>query len=174
MAHSCVGPLCFVFVWNEQSHHFFFRFCPPCDKRWVTLYFTVCAPSLLLPLLHFFSTLSSRVFHSLLPTPPLPYPMFRFTAPVLKKLQPLGNRVLVKRTQAAKQTKAGILIPEQVAGKINEGKVVAVAAANKDWTPTVKANDTVLLPEYGGAAVKVEGEEFFLYEESMLLGVLTE
>ena len=98
--------------------------------------------------------------------------MFRTTLPVLKKLQPLGERVLVKRTQAAKQTKAGVLIPEQVAGKVNEGTVVAVAVANKDWTPTVKAGDIVLLPEFGGNAVKVEGEEFFLYNEDSLLGVL--
>lgn len=100
--------------------------------------------------------------------------MLRFTTPVLKKLQPLGQRVLVKRVQAAKQTKAGVLIPEQIAGKINEGTVVAVAAGCKDWTPTVKANDKVLLPEYGGSAVKVDGEELFLYEESQLLGVLLE
>ncbi|GET89422.1 10 kDa heat shock protein, putative [Leishmania tarentolae] len=99
--------------------------------------------------------------------------MFRVTVPALKKLQPLGQRVLVKRTQAAKQTKAGILIPEQVAGKINEGTVMAVAAGSKDWTPTVKVGDTVLLPEYGGSSVKVEGEELFLYDESVLLGVLS-
>lgn len=99
--------------------------------------------------------------------------MFRFTFPALKKLTPLGHRVLVKRTEAAKQTKAGILIPEQVAGKINEGTVIAVAAGTKDWTPATKVNDTVLLPEYGGAKVKVDGEEFFLYEEDMLLGVLS-
>ena len=99
--------------------------------------------------------------------------MFRFTLPTLKKsLTPLGERVLIKRTQAAKETKAGILIPEQVAGKINEGKVVAVAAANKDWTPTVKSGDTVLLPDFGGHSVKIEGEEFHLYDEGNLLGVV--
>eukprot|EP01084_Bolivina_argentea_P295656 509071_1 len=99
--------------------------------------------------------------------------MFRFSCPLLKKsLQPLGERVLVKRVLPAKQTKAGILIPEQVAGKVNEGTVVSVAVASKDWTPTVKVDDTVLLPEYGGNSIKVEGEEFFLYEEASLLGVL--
>uniref|UniRef100_A0A0A9WPY2 Heat shock protein, mitochondrial n=1 Tax=Lygus hesperus TaxID=30085 RepID=A0A0A9WPY2_LYGHE len=100
--------------------------------------------------------------------------MLRLSSAMLKKLQPLGSRVLVRRTQAAKQTKAGILIPEQVAGKINEGTVVGVAAGTKDWTPTVKINDTVLLPEYGGSSVKIDGEEFFLYDESVLLGVLQE
>lgn len=99
--------------------------------------------------------------------------MLRFSAPMLKSLQPLGGRVLVKRTLPAKQTKAGVLIPEQVAGKINEATVVSVAAATKDWIPTVKVGDIVLLPEFGGNSVKVEGEEFMLYNEDSLLGVLT-
>jgi len=93
---------------------------------------------------------------------------------MLKSLIPLGDRVLVKRTLAAKQTKAGILIPEQVAGKLNEGTVIAVAAANKDWAPSVKAGDIVLLPEFGGNSVKVEGEELYLYSEESLLGVFKE
>jgi chaperonin GroES len=97
--------------------------------------------------------------------------MFRASIPMLKALQPLGERVLVKRTMAAKQTKAGVLIPEQVAGKLNEGTVVAVAVGTKDWTPTVKVGDVVLLPEFGGNLVKIEGEELHLYTEESLLGV---
>ena len=98
--------------------------------------------------------------------------MFRCSGLLNKKLTPLGNRVLVQRFRAAKETKAGILIPEQVAGKLNEGKVIAVAAANAEWTPTVKEGDTVLLPEFGGNTVKVDGEEYQLYNEDALLGVL--
>ena len=101
--------------------------------------------------------------------------MLRFSRSLHKKsLQPLGQRVLVKRTLAAKETKSGILIPEQVAGKVNEGTVIAVAAKNADWTPTVKAGDKVLLPEYGGNTVKLDGEEFHLFEESAILGVVSE
>ena len=99
--------------------------------------------------------------------------MFRCSFPVFKKaLTPLGERVLIKRTLAAKETKAGILIPEQVAGKVNEGTVIAVAAGNKEWTPTVKAGDIVLLPDFGGHNVKIEGEEFQLFEEHNLLGIV--
>ena len=100
--------------------------------------------------------------------------MFRVSMPMLKSLKPLGERVLVKRTLAAKQTKAGVLIPEQVAGKLNEGTVVAVGAGTKDWTPSVKVGDIVLLPEFGGNLVKIEGEELHLYTEESLLGVFQE
>jgi chaperonin GroES len=98
--------------------------------------------------------------------------MFRLSVCVRKSLAPLGERVLVKRTLAAKETKAGVLIPEQVAGKINEGKVIAVAAGTKDWNPTVKVGDVVLLPEFGGSTVKLDGEDLQLFEESQILGVL--
>lgn len=99
--------------------------------------------------------------------------MFRCSLPFFKKsLQPLGERVLIKRTLAAKETKSGILIPQQVAGKVNEGTVIAVAAESKDWKPSVKAGDTVLLPDFGGHSVKIEGEEFHLFDESNLLGVV--
>ena len=99
--------------------------------------------------------------------------MFRASSSLCKKaLLPLGQRVLVKRTLAAKETKSGILIPEQIAGKVNEATVIAVAAGTKEWTPMVKAGDVVLLPEFGGNSVKLEGEEFHLFEESSLLGVI--
>jgi chaperonin GroES len=108
--------------------------------------------------------------------------MFRCTiAKYAKTLTPLGDRVLVKRVMPAKETKSGILIPEQVAGKVNEGTVVAVAAAGKGkkdafpppFTPTVKVGDTVLLPDFGGNSVKLEGEEFHLFSEAALLGIVS-
>ena len=98
--------------------------------------------------------------------------MFRASFVARKQLQPLGERVLVKRMAAAKETKSGILIPEQVAGKVNEATVVAVSAGTKDWTPTVKVGDTVLLPDFGGNAVKMDGVEYHLFDEASLLGIV--
>jgi chaperonin GroES len=100
--------------------------------------------------------------------------MFRCTiAKYATTLTPLGDRVLVKRVMPAKETKSGILIPEQVAGKVNEGTVVAVAAAGGEFLPTVKKGDTVLLPDFGGNSVKLDGEEFHLFSEASLLGVVS-
>ena len=38
----------------------------------------------------------------------------------------------------------------------------------------VKEGDRVLLPEYGGTAVKLEEKEYLIYRDEDLLGVLTE
>ena len=98
--------------------------------------------------------------------------MFRLSARVQKAIQPLGERVLVRRVEAAKQTKSGILIPEQAQGRVNEGKVIAVANANKEWTPTVKVGDTVLLSEFGGTNIKIDGVDLTFFNEDQLLGVV--
>eukprot|EP00760_Papus_ankaliazontas_P029775 PhM_4_TR4458/c1_g1_i1/m.44363/K04078/groES, HSPE1; chaperonin GroES len=99
--------------------------------------------------------------------------MFRFSARLQKAITPLGRRVLVKRVEAAKETKSGILIPEQAQGRVNEGKVVAVAAGNSEWTPTVKVGDTVLLSEFGGTNVKFDGQDLVFYNEDQLMGVIS-
>ncbi|KNH09223.1 heat shock protein [Perkinsela sp. CCAP 1560/4] len=99
--------------------------------------------------------------------------MFSITARYLtKSIRPLGKRVLIRRTEALKETKTGILIPEQAQGKLNEGTVIAVAAATSDWKPSVKVGDTVLLNEYGGTAVKVDGVAMQLFNEDQLLGIV--
>lgn len=38
--------------------------------------------------------------------------------------------------------------------------------------PSVKEGDAVLLPEYGGSKVSVEGKDLFLYRDDELLGVI--
>ena len=38
--------------------------------------------------------------------------------------------------------------------------------------PSVKEGDDVLLPEYGGSKVTVDGKDMFLYRDDDLLGVI--
>ena len=67
------------------------------------------------------------------------------------------------------QSAGGILLPD-TGKKLNEGEVVAVGpgAPGKDGKllpMSVAVGDRVLLPEYGGQAVKIGEEEFSLYRE---------
>ena len=100
--------------------------------------------------------------------------MFRLTRLVNVAFTPLNKQVLLSRATPATETAAGIMIPQAVQQKANEAKVVAVANETKDWSPSVKVDDMVLLREWGGQTVKLEGEEFVLMEEADLLGVLSE
>ena len=95
----------------------------------------------------------------------------------LKKLIPLADRVLIRRVAPVTKTASGILLPESSISKNNEGEVLAVGpgAVTKagDVIPmTVAVGDNVLLPEYGGLTVKVEGEELHLFRNDEILAKL--
>jgi chaperonin GroES len=98
-----------------------------------------------------------------------------------KKLRPLGDRVLVKeyKSKEEKRTTSGIIIPETVSSEdVKMGKVVAVGPGlytqNGSLIPmSVKTGDEVVLPPYGQAQkMKLGNEEYQLYRESELLGIL--
>lgn len=94
------------------------------------------------------------------------------------KIKPLGNRILVKRSQA-KTSKGGILLPESAQEKPKEGEVVAVGPGSRDemgklQTLHVKVGDCVLFGSYAGTKVKTEDTEveYLILSEDEVLGVL--
>ena len=94
---------------------------------------------------------------------------------VVRRLIPLADRVLVKRSVAATQSAGGILLPESAQKKENEGVVVEVGPGARDkdgnLVPVALAvGDRVLLPEYGGHAVKLGEEELQLFRDQDILG----
>jgi len=98
-----------------------------------------------------------------------------------KKLKPLGDRVLVKeyKSKEEKRTTSGIIIPETVSSEdVKMGKVVAVGPGlytqNGSLIPmSVKVGDEVVLPPYDQAqTMKFNKEEYKLFRESELLGIL--
>lgn len=89
-------------------------------------------------------------------------------------LEPLFDRVLVKKIEAEAQTKGGIMLPENQT-KTHNGTIVAVGtgARNRDgefYKPILKAGDKVLLPEYGGNKIDLNGETHYVYRESDIIG----
>jgi len=94
-----------------------------------------------------------------------------------KRLLPLFDRVLIKKLIPQTKTASGILLPESSQNKINEGLVIAVGPGarqsdGKIVTPVLKEGDKVVLPEYGGSQLKLNGEEYTLLREVDILGVL--
>ncbi|MBI9073838.1 MAG: co-chaperone GroES [Desulfatibacillum sp.] len=93
------------------------------------------------------------------------------------KLQPLADRILVKRLAEETTTKGGIIIPDTAKEKPAEGEIVAVGPGktNDDGTKTaleVKVGDRVLFGKYSGTEVKIEGEEFLIMREDDVLGIV--
>jgi chaperonin GroES len=89
---------------------------------------------------------------------------------------PLLDRVLVQRLKPSNKTVGGIVLPESATQKLNQGKVVAVgpgafAPDGKVIKPAVQVDDVVVLSEYGGQELKLDGDEFSLYREEDILGI---
>ncbi len=95
----------------------------------------------------------------------------------MAKIQPLGQRVLVKRIEVEEKTAGGIYLPDNAKEKPQEAKVISLGTGGKDDNGkaiefTVKAGDTVLISKYGGTEVKVDGEEHLIISESDILGIV--
>lgn len=98
---------------------------------------------------------------------------------VAKRIVPLFDRVLIQRAAAETRTKGGLLIPEKAQAKTNEAVVVAVGPgtrteAGQTVPMSVAVGDKVLLPEFGGNKIEVDGEEFAMYRETDIVARLNE
>lgn len=91
--------------------------------------------------------------------------------------RPLGDRVLVKRVEEEAKTKGGIIIPDTVKEKPQEGEVLAVGPGARDESgkrvePDVKPGDRILFGKWSGTEVKIDGDDLIIMKESDILGVV--
>ncbi len=91
--------------------------------------------------------------------------------------RPLHDRVVVKRLEGEEKTKGGIIIPDTVKEKPQEGKVIAVGPGVRDengkLTPLdVKAGDRILFGKWSGTEVKIDGDDLLIMKEGDILGVV--
>ncbi|MBM3695156.1 MAG: co-chaperone GroES [Actinobacteria bacterium] len=93
------------------------------------------------------------------------------------KLQPLGDRVVVKpKEDLEARTKSGLVIPDTAKEKPQLGEVLAVGPGEyqegKRVPLDVKVGDKVVYSKYGGTEVKLEGEEYLILSSRDLLAVV--
>ena len=93
-------------------------------------------------------------------------------------IQPLHDRVIVKRIDVGEQLRGGIIIPDTAKEKPQEGEVIAVGAGKykEDGSRQaldVKAGDRVLLGKYSGSELKLDGQELLIIREDEILGIIT-
>ena len=93
------------------------------------------------------------------------------------KIQPLGDRVLVKPVEKTETKRGGIIIPDTAKEKPQEGLVVAtgkgkVTEDGKVLPMDVKAGDKILYGKYSGSELKLEDQEFLIMHQDDILGIL--
>ena len=95
-----------------------------------------------------------------------------------RKITPLGDRVLVRVDQVETKTKSGIIIPDTVGKERPEQGVVVEVGAGRTTdhgvliTPSVKRGDTIIFSKYGPDEIKIDGEEYYILNESNILAVI--
>ncbi len=93
------------------------------------------------------------------------------------KLQPLGDRVVVKRESSEGVTAGGIVLPDSAKDKPARGVIVSVGNGKlldngERGTLQVKVDDRVIFTSWAGETFKVGDEELLLMREEDILAII--
>ena len=89
-------------------------------------------------------------------------------------VEPLDDRVVVKRVDAEEMTAGGIVLPDAAQEKPQKGEVIAVGPgrlldSGERATLDVAVGDMVLFGKYSGTDIKVADEDHMILRESDIL-----
>jgi len=92
----------------------------------------------------------------------------------MAKIEPLGDRVVIKATPQEEVSKGGIVLPDTAKEKPQEGKIIAVGPGRlteegKRIAMDVKKGDKVIYSKYAGTEFKLNGEELIIMREGDIL-----
>ena len=86
------------------------------------------------------------------------------------KIQPLGDRVLLKTEKEEEKTKSGLYIPETAQEKTQSGVVVAIGD-DKDVIK-VKTGDKVMYDKYAGTTIKIDGVDHLIVKMDDIIAIV--
>jgi chaperonin GroES len=92
-------------------------------------------------------------------------------------IRPLYDRIVVKRIEEQETTRNGIVIPDSVKEKPQEGEVMAIGKGKrlddgKLVALDVQVGDRILFGKYSGNEIRLDGTEYIIMREDDVLGVL--
>jgi chaperonin GroES len=92
----------------------------------------------------------------------------------MAKIEPLGDRVVIKPTAKEEVSKGGIVLPDTAKEKPQEGKIIAVGPGRltedgKRIAMEVKKGDKVIYSKYAGTEFKLDDEEVVIMREVDIL-----
>ncbi|MCX5657388.1 MAG: co-chaperone GroES [Candidatus Omnitrophica bacterium] len=93
------------------------------------------------------------------------------------KIQPLGDRVVVKALESLSKTKGGIVLPDTAKEKPQEGEIIAVGKGrlleSGEVKPLeVKVGDKVLYGKYSGTEITLDEQEYLILREEDVLAII--
>jgi len=93
------------------------------------------------------------------------------------RIEPLGDKIVVKRMDAEETTAGGILLPDSAREKPQQGKVLSVGtgtllADGSRASFQVNEGDRILFTSYAGTEIEINGEHLLIMSEQEILAVL--
>ncbi len=92
------------------------------------------------------------------------------------KIQPLGDRVVIRSLEETEEMRGGLYIPDTAKEKPQQGEIVAVGPGRYEKGERVpmelKVGQKVLYGKYSGTEVRFDDEEYLIIKESDVLAVM--
>lgn len=90
------------------------------------------------------------------------------------KLKPMADNILLKQTEAQETTSSGIILATTNKEKPGIYEVVSAGPGTKDVTVTVKPGDKVVVGNFVGSEIKLDGENYKFVKQEDILAVVTD
>ena len=99
-------------------------------------------------------------------------------ATTIKTIRPLGDRIVVRPQEREEMTKSGIVLPDTIKEKPQQGTVIAVGQgkileSGERQPMEIQEGNTVLFAKYAGTEFDLDGEDVLILRESDVLGILS-
>ena len=93
------------------------------------------------------------------------------------RVEPLGDKVVIKRLEAEEKTPGGILLPDMARQRPQQGRVLSIGDGRllPDGTRApqqVREGDRVVFLGYSGTEVLVDQEDLLIMSEGDILAVI--
>ena len=90
------------------------------------------------------------------------------------KLKPMADNILLKAAEAQETTASGIILATTTKEKPGIYEVVSAGPGTKDVTVTVKPGDKVVVGNFVGSDIKLDGEDDKFVKQDDILAVVTD
>ena len=90
------------------------------------------------------------------------------------KLRPMADNILLKQTEAEETTSSGIILATTTKEKPAIYEVVSVGPGTKDVEMLIKSGDKVVVSQFTGTEIKLDGIDDKFVKQDDVLAVVTE
>ena len=90
------------------------------------------------------------------------------------KLRPMADNILLKAAEAEETTSSGIILATTTKEKPGIYEVVSAGPGTKDVTVTVKPGDKVVVGNFVGNDIKLDGVDYKFVKQDEILAVVTD